>query len=102
MGRAGPGRKSRWAANNSYSPYEPTIWIDGDKMYASCTWLVGKSFVDTRQAQRMTWENRLWRALKDDWGVLAQELKLKYLTGKVEVIFENDEQFVMTKMTGNG
>lgn len=78
--------------------YIPEIWIDGEVMYATCEWLRGKSFVDTKQAQRMTFENRLWRALRDDWGVLAQGLTIKYEHGRVRINFDNDEEFIMTKI----
>jgi hypothetical protein len=47
---------------------------------------------------RRAFENRLMQALRDDWGVLAQNLRLKYSTGKVEVIFEDKDEFIMAKM----
>ena len=106
MGRTGPGRVRRRYSRNLYGrfpdPYLPKVWIDGPEMFATCEWLSGKTFVDTKQADRMTFENRLWRALKDDWGVLAQSLTLDYQKGRVRINFDDDEEFIMTKMTKNG
>lgn len=105
MTRSGSGRRSaRVAAMAAHAAklYTPTIWIDGPNMYATCEYLKGRSFVDTQQARRMTFENRLWRALKDDWGVLAQTLKLDYQTGRVLIKFDDDEEFVMTKLSNGG
>lgn len=50
----------------------------------------------------MTFENRLWRALKEDWGILAQSLTLEYKTGFVIVHFNDDEEFVMAKIANYG
>lgn len=82
--------------------FTPTIWIEGDKMYATCQYLSNKTFVDTRMASRMTLENRLWRALRDDWGVLAETLKIKYQKGRVHILFDNDEEFIMAKLSHAG
>ena len=71
-------------------------------MYATCDWLESKVFSDTNHSNRMTFENRLWRALKDDWGILAQTLKLDYQKGRVKIIFEDDEEFIMAKITRHG
>lgn len=106
MGRTGPGKKlpktRSWVRKRSFpDPYIPTIWIDGPEMYATCAWLKNKTFVDTKQANRLTFENRLWRALKDDWGVLAQTLTLDYQKGRVRINFNDDQEFIMTKLLKN-
>lgn len=82
--------------------YKPRIWIDGDKMYATCDRLENSlaSRVDTKA--KMTFENRLWRTLKEDWGILAQTLTLEYRTGFVIVHFDDDEEFVMAKIANHG
>jgi hypothetical protein len=67
-------------------------------MYATCGAIQKRSYSDVHQNDRMTFENRLWRTLRDDYKVLASNLRLKYETGRALIIFEDDEQFVMAKM----
>ncbi|SRR6056297_730540 len=80
-------------------PFEPRIWIDGDKMYATCErirLIPGRSIP---LKIKMTFENRLWRALKEDWNILAQTLTLTYLHGCVQINFGDDEEFIMAKIS---
>jgi hypothetical protein len=88
--------KLRSAAIRTF--YTPQIWIEHSAMFATCPWFIGKAFVDMSIVSRRAFENRLMQALRDDWGVLAQNLRLKYSTGKVEVIFEDKDEFIMAKM----
>jgi head-tail adaptor len=81
--------------------FDPTIWINGPDMYATCKYLNGKSFVDTSRKARMTFENRLWRKLRSDWGVIAQTLRLKYHKGYVDIIFLDDDEFIMAKISNH-
>jgi hypothetical protein len=67
-------------------------------MFATCATIQGKSFVDMPLHQRRKFENHLMNALRENWGVLAQTLRLRYTTGKVEVIFADEEEFIMAKM----
>ena len=90
--------KGPWPSTAISSFYTPQIWIEHSSMFATCSWFIGKSFVEMTIASRRAFENRLMQALRDDWGVLAQNLRLKYSTGKVEVIFEDKDEFIMAKM----
>jgi hypothetical protein len=78
--------------------YTPYIWIEHSSMFATCLVITEKSFVVPVRARRRKFENHLMKALREDWGVLAQTLRLKYSTGKVEVIFEDKDEFIMAKM----
>ena len=82
------------------SPFKPTIWIDGDKMYATCAAL--KNRVAPSLSVKMTFENQFWRALKADWDILAQTLTLEYKSGFAIVHFGDDEEFVMAKISNYG
>jgi len=81
---------------NNY--YEPDVWIEGNHMFATCRYLNGKTYVDTRRAGRITFERRLMGVLRDEWGVLASELKLKYVKNMVIVQFDNPMTFVKIKL----
>lgn len=96
-----PNYSRKVVMNHSYGYdlYRPIIWFKGDNLYATCHYLEPKTFSDTSVNGRLTFENRLWRALKDDWGVLAQTLTLKYQKGCALVIFQDPEELVMAKMT---
>lgn len=78
--------------------YRPLIWIDGPDMFATCGYLQDKSFVDTTMSRRMTFEHRLCRALRDEWGVLSENLTITYKLGFVVIHFNSPEEFVMTKI----
>lgn len=80
-------------------PYKPRIWIDGDKMYATCDRIEHSSRILFDPKERMTFENRLWRALKADWDILAQTLTLTYFRGCVQINFGDDEEFIMAKLS---
>lgn len=82
------------------SSFSMTIWIEGADMFATCLYLTtgNRTFVDTTRKMRMTLENRLWRQLKSEYGVLAQSLKLTYLKGKVQILFDDPEEFILAKM----
>ena len=82
--------------------YKLTFWFEGPYMYATCQALKGNTFSDLKLQTRRTVENRLWRDLRDDWNVLASNLTLKYEKGRVRIMFNDDEEFVMTKMLSNG
>jgi hypothetical protein len=82
------------------SAYVPTIWIEHNTMFATGAQIRGKEFIEMAVWQRRSFENHLMAAMRDKWGVLAQNLRLRYLKGKVEIIFKNDEEFVMAKMSG--
>jgi hypothetical protein len=78
----------------------PKVWIDGDHMFATCAYLTGRTYSDTTINSRMTFENRLWRELRDNWGVYAQTLRLTYQKSRVEILFNNPEEFVLAKLGG--
>ena len=96
--RAGTMTYHTWGRDR----YKLTIWFDGPHMYATCEAMKGKTFSDLTLQIRGTVENRLWRALRDDWNVLASNLTLKYEKGRVCITFNDPEEFVMTKMLYNG
>lgn len=97
--RVGPKFSAKRQANRM-EKYKPRIWIDGDKMYATCDRL--EHTVAPSLQIKMTFENQLWRALKADWDILAQTLTLEYKTGFVIVQFGDDEEFIMAKITNYG
>ena len=86
----------------SVDRYKLTFWFDGPNMYATCDAIKGKTFSDLTLQTTRTVENRLWRDLRDDWNVLASNLTIKYEKGRVRISFNDDEEFVMTKMLYNG
>jgi hypothetical protein len=80
-------------------PFKPRIWIDGDKMYATCERMERSSSILIDPKAKLTFENQLWRALRADWNILAQTLTLTYLHGCVQINFGDDEEFVMAKIS---
>lgn len=94
-------KRSLKAKARGNAKFRPTVWIDGPHMYATCPWLSYSSYSDTKFRDRMTFENRLWRHIKEIYDILPNALTLNYLDGKVQINFDNDEDFVMLKLGMN-
>ena len=81
--------------------FTPVIWFEESTMYASCRYFAGKNFIDIHVNDRRTFESRLVQTLKRECGVLASNVMLHYHKSAVEIIFKDDEEFVMAKLTHN-
>jgi hypothetical protein len=81
------------------SDHTPQIWTEHSSMFATCMRFRGKKSSDMSMYSRSVFEARLMQALRDDWGVLIPNFRLQYSTGKVEVIFEDEEEFIIAKIS---
>jgi hypothetical protein len=81
-----------------WGKYLPFLWFEGDKMYATCGMIQGRDYIDISTRNRKTFESRLVHALKIRCDVLASNVTLFYHNSGVEIIFNDDEEFVMAKM----
>jgi hypothetical protein len=81
------------------SIYHPELWTDGPHAYATCSmmqWSVnGLTYKDRR-----TFENRLWRELKNKWEVMPDNLRLEYQQKqkRVQITFLDENEYFLLKL----
>jgi len=78
--------------------YKMKVWSEQGRIYATCPAIEKRSFVDIPRKQRYTFESRLCHHMHVSYNLLAQDIKLRYCKGKVELQFTDDESLIIAKM----